>query len=177
MPLLSRAFSHPRGHLRVSRVLLDRLRKTRDCLYSRMIALLAGGAGLTKWWLMERRNREGISTKKRKETHTLLNLRSWRFSGRCCTFLATESREDWEQVKEGFSPFSLAISPLASSGGFSPTKYPRHNNPASYAGCTLLHATPWILRAWDSNELMRDCVIIIRRGGGAKTRGGDLKLK
>ena len=119
---------------------------------------------------MERRNREGISTKKRKETHTLLNLRSWRFSGRCCTFLATEPREDWDEVKEGFSPFSLAISPLASSGGFSPTKYPRHNNPASYAGCTLLHATP-ILRAWDSNEPMRDCAIIIRRGGG----GGGLK--
>jgi len=104
---------------------------------------------------MERRNREGISTKKGKETHTLLSLRSWRFSGRCCTFLAAEPREDCEQVKEGFLPFSLAASPLASSGGFSPTKYPRHNNPASYAGYTVLHATPCLLSAWDSNELMR----------------------
>ena len=44
--------------------------------------------------------------KKGKETHTLLSLRSWRFSGTCCTFLAAEPREDWEQVKEGFSPFT-----------------------------------------------------------------------
>ena len=72
-----------------------------------------------------REEREGISTKKGKETHTLFSLRSWRFSGRCCTFLAAEPREDWGQVKEGFSPFSLAVSPLALSGSFSPRKYPR----------------------------------------------------
>ena len=152
-PLLSRAFSHPRGHLRVSRVLLDRLRKTRDYLYSRMITLL----GALDWQSGDlwREEREGISTKKGKETHTLLSLRSWQFSGRCCTFLAAEPREDWEQVKDGFSTFSLAVSPLASSGSYSPRKYPRHNNPASYAGYNLLHVTTWILRARESNEPMR----------------------
>ena len=36
---LSRAFSHALGHLRVSRVLHDGLRKKRHCSYSRMITI------------------------------------------------------------------------------------------------------------------------------------------
>ena len=133
MPLLSRAFSHARGHLRVSRVLLERLRKTRDCSYSRMITLHEALDGGDLWT----EEREGISTKKGTETHILLSLRSWRFSGRCCTFLAAEPREDWEQVKEGFSPFPSRCGRSLRVAALSPRKYPRHNSPASYTGYTL----------------------------------------
>ena len=49
-----------------------------------------------------RQNRHATQAK----THTLLSLRSWRFSRECCSFLAAKPRDDWEQVKEGFSPFT-----------------------------------------------------------------------
>ena len=48
----------------------------------------------------------GEKKQKGTETHTLLSLRSRRFSRECCSFLAAKPREDWEQVKEGFSPFT-----------------------------------------------------------------------
>ena len=71
------------------------------------------------------------------ETHTLRSLRSWRFSGECCSFLATEPREDWEQVKEGYS---LAATLHVTAPP--PRKHHGHKNSASYAGYIIILTTP-----------------------------------
>ena len=58
-------------------------------------------------------------------------------AGECCSFLAAEPREDWEQVKEGYSlatTLHVAAPP--------PRKHHGYENSASYAGYIIIHTTP-----------------------------------
>ena len=97
---------------------------------------------------------KGSAQRRERRTHTLLSLRSWWFSGECCSFLAAEPREDWrlEQVKDrGIFPRGDA-----SRGGSAAKKAPRVQE-----FCQLRrlhyhsHHSMTFKRQGQANELMR----------------------
>ena len=83
--------------------------------------------------------KKGNGSARRRERRLTLSLAcvAGDSAASAVVFLAAEPREDWEQVKEGYSLAStrhVAAPP--------PRKHHGYKNSASYAGYIIIHTTP-----------------------------------